>query len=240
MFCYGSALSKSYAPGGMLDLLRTGTKTHTRGLYYNDGTALDTQLMAAAYAGRALSTNFSGSNTTQTMHLKTLAGVTPDPSVDQTALTACLTAGVDTYVNIAGTPSLFTSGANQFFDEVYNELWLKFALQNAGYNYLRNTSSKIPQTETGIEGLKNEYRKVCDQAVNNGFIGPGAWTSSTVFGDPAALIRSVKDIGYYAYSLPVSQQLTADRTARRAPLIQIAIKTQGAVHSSNVLVNVNL
>jgi len=240
LFFYASSLQSSYAPGGLLDLLRTTGKTHTRGLYYNDSVPLDTQAMAAAYAGRALSTDFSGSNTTQTMHLKVLATIEPDPTIDQTQLNAAVTAGVDTYVNIAGVPSLFTSGANTFYDEIYNELALKFALQVAGFNYLRSTSTKIPQTEPGMEGLKNVYRKVCDQFVSNGFIGAGLWTSSLVFGDPASLIRSVAGIGYYVYSKPISQQSQADREARVAPLVQIAVKAQGAIQKSNVIVNVNL
>jgi hypothetical protein len=240
MFFYASSVQADYAPGGLLDLVRQAEETHTRCLYYNDSTPLDTQKMSAAYAGRALSTAFDGSNTTQTMHLKSLATVTPDPTVNQTALAAVQLAGVDVYVNIASIAAVFTSGANAFFDEVYNELWLKFALQTAGFNYLRDTNTKIPQTESGIEGLKNEYRKVCAQAVTNGFSGPGTWTSSAVFGDPASLIRCIKDIGFYVYSAPLAKQSQADREDRKAPLIQIAIKTQGAVHSSNVIVNVNL
>lgn len=242
MFFYTSSTAANYAPGGLLDLLRSSSQTHSRGLYYaQQGASPDAPwLFSAAYAGRALSTNFSGSDTTQTMHLKVLANVTYDTTLDQTALNAVQTAGVDVYPNIAGVPSLFTSGANAFFDEIYNEFWFKFALQTAGFNYLRATSTKIPQTESGIEGLKNEYRKVCDQAVNNRFVGPGSWTSPDVFGDPASLIRNVAGIGYYVYSQPISQQSTADRNARKAPLIQIAVKTQGAVHSSNVIVEVNL
>lgn len=240
MFFYASSNQADFAPGGLLDLLRTAGKTHSRGLYYNDSVALDTQLMAGAYAGRALSTDFTGSNTTQTMHLKVLSTISPDATINQTALVAAQTAGVDVYVNIAGVPSLFTSGANSFYDEIYNELWFKFALQTAGFNYLRSTSTKVPQTEPGIEGLKNVYRSICDQAVGNAFIGPGKWSSSTVFGDPAALIRSVADIGYYVYSKPVADQSQADREARKAPLIQIAVKAQGAVHKSNVIVFVNL
>lgn len=240
IFYYASAIKAEYAPGGMLDDVRVAGKTHTRCLFYNDSAAQDTLNFAAAYAGRSLSTVFSGSQTTQTMHLKTLANVLPDPTIDQTELHACQVAGVDVYCSIAGVPALFTSGENAFYDEVYNEFWFKFALQVAGFNYLHGTNGKIPQTEIGMEGLKNEYRKVCAQAVNNGFVGPGSWTSPDVFGDPASLIRNIADIGYYVFSLPISGQLQADREARIAPLVQIAIKAQGAIHKSNVIVNVNL
>jgi hypothetical protein len=160
--------------------------------------------------------------------------------MDQTQLNACQAAGVDVYPSIAGIACLYTSGENDFFDQVYNEFWFKFALQVAGFNYLAGTNGKIPQTEIGMEGLKNEYRKICEQAVSNGFVGPGSWNSPDVFGDPAALIRNITDIGYYVWSLPVVDQNQNDRENRIAPLVQIAIKSQGAIHKSNVIVNVNL
>lgn len=239
MMFYGSSVAAKYAPGGALDLIRTAGDTHTRALYYHTGTEIDTQRMAAAYAGRALSTNFTGSGTVQTMHGKTLSVITPDATVDQTALTACQTAGVDIYANFFGSPKVFTSGANMFFDQVYNALWFKAALQVAIFNFLTTTPTKIPQTEAGMDGLKNECRKICAQAVRNGYAAPGTWTSPDVFGDPEALIRCVLDIGYYVYSTPLSLQSTADRAARKAALIQIALKEAGAEHSANVIGLIN-
>ena len=240
LFIYASDDKADFAPGGALDLVRQGAKTHTRCLYYNDGTAIDTQAMAAAYAARAMSTDFTGSRTTQTMNLKALATVTPDGTIQQTDKDAADTAGVDVYASIAGVASVVSSGNNGFFDEVYNELALKLDLETAGFNYLRQTNTKVPQTEEGMEGLKNEYRKVLQQYVGNGFLAPGAWTSPDTFGDGEALVRSIKDIGYYVYSQPVAQQLNADRQARKAPLIQMAIKAAGAIHKSSVIVEVNL
>jgi hypothetical protein len=224
---------------GRFDVARLASKTHSRCLYYTVS-ATGAINMAAAYASRALSTNFSGSNTCQTMHLKALATIAVDSGLTQTALNAAVAAGVDTYPSIAGVPVVFTSGENVFFDEIYNELWFKFALSTAGFNFLKLTNSKIPQTESGIEGLKNAYRAICEQAVTNGFVGAGAWTSPDTFGIPEDLTRNITDIGYYLYSLPVALQSTADRDDRKAPLIQIAVKAQGAVHSSNVIVYVDL
>ena len=233
-----SATAADYAATtGAFDIVRAASETHTRCLFYSVSAA-EALLFAAAYAGRALSTIFYGVNTTQTMHLKSLVGVVGDEAVDQTALTACVAAGVDVYAKF-GVDRLFTSGTNGFFDEIYNELWLKMALQITGFNYLAQTNTKIPQSEIGMDGLKNAYRQVCDQAIRNRFIGPGTWTSSDTFGDVEALNRCIKDIGYYIYSLPVSQQLPADRAARKAPLIQIAVKSLGAVHSSDIIVTVN-
>jgi len=244
MFFYCSSNIAMLEPGSMLDLLRSGSVTRARAFYHgnallNGATAQQTQIFAGAYAGRALSVNFSGSLTATTLHLKALVGINPDQTISQTELAKAQAAGVDVYVAIAGLPCLFTSGENSYFDDVYNADWMAFALQVAGFNYLKQTNYKIPQTETGMTGLKDAYGKVCRQAVTNGVLGPGAWTSPDTVGNQADCIRNVADVGYYVYSLPVNQQLQADRQARKAPVVQIAAKFAGAIHESDVVVNLN-
>lgn len=231
--------SATINPGGTLDLLRTGGYTQSRGLYYGTSTDTDALIMQASYAGKALSVNFSGSNTTITMHLKDLTGVQPDPTMTQTLLNAALLAGADTYPSLQGVPKVFCSGANSFYDQVYNLRWFVGALQVAGFNFLAQSSTKIPQTEAGMDGLKGAYRTVCEQAVSNQYSAPGLWTSPTTFGNQADLFQNVAQRGYYIFSSPISQQLQVDREARKAPLIQIALKEAGAIQSSTVIVYVN-
>lgn len=226
------------APGGMLDLLRTGGFTQTRGLFYDDVLASALVFMAC-FAGLGFSTVYNGSNTTQTMHLKTLSGVQPDPSLTQTLLNQALIAGADTYPSLQGVSKVFCSGANDYFDNQANLQWFAGALQVAGFNYLATTNTKIPQTENGMDGLKGAYRAVCEQAVANQFLAPGSWTSSTMFGNVADLVKNISQRGYYIFSLPISQQLQAARAARQAPLVQMAIKYAGAIQSSSVIVYVN-
>lgn len=211
----------------------------TRCLFYG-GTETEAKIMMAAYVSKAMSTVFEGSNTTQTMHLKSLTGVTPDPVMTETLLEKCKTNGVDSYVSIAGIACVFSTGANGFFDEVFNELWFVNALQTVGFNYLRQTSTKMPQTEAGMTGLKSTYMNVCARAVNNGFIAPGKWTSPDTFGDPVTFKNNIANLGYYIYSNPVANQSQADREDRKAPLCQIAVKAAGAIHSTNIIVNINL
>jgi hypothetical protein len=236
-----SAVDTTLDEGGLLDLLRTGNLDHSRGLYYGDSSdvGLPAMLMAAAYAGRALSVNFSGSNTTSTMNLKDLATIQPDPSMTQTIYNKAEDAGVDIYASMQGVPKVICFGANKFFDQVYNLLAFVGGLQVAGFNFLAEASTKIPQTENGMDGLKGAYRNVCEQYVTNQYIAPGAWTSPTVFGNPADLIANIAQRGYYIFSIPVGQQSQTARAARQAPLIQIAIKEAGAIQSSDVIVSVN-
>jgi hypothetical protein len=238
MFVVSNDASDIAAAGSFHDIAEAGYDK-TRCLAYLSDTTLDAKVMAAAYAGRALSTAFEGSNTTSTMHLKDLVGITADPTMTQTQLNLCQDCGADAYVNIAGVAKTFTSGVNGFFDQVYNRCWFLGALEVAGFNALAKVSTKIPQTEPGMTLLKGAYRLICEQAVRNGYIAPGAWNSADRFGDVEAMLRNIEEVGYYIYSLPVNLQSQTDREARKAPLIQIAIKEAGAIHSTSVIVYIN-
>lgn len=225
---------------GLFFVLHGSSVEHCRKLLYTQGgTAEEARIMAAAYAGRAMSVNFDGNATAITMHLKQLATIQADLGITQAILETCQTLGVDVYPSIAGRASVFCSGGDDFFDNVYNLDWLVFALTVAGFNALATTGTKLPQTEPGIAVLRGAYITVLQQAVAVGFVAPGAWNSPELFGVPASLIRNVLQLGYYIYSQPVNQQSQAARAARAAPLIQIAIKYAGAVHSSSVIVYVN-
>ena len=223
---------------GAFTAIKNASDSCTRCLYYSTS-GLDARLMAAAYAGRALSVDFGGSGTVNTMNLKQLASIVPDEGVTQTVYTALATAGVDAYVSYAGVPSVVSNGANHYFDQVYNLVWFVNQLKVNGFNALVQIPNKIPQTEPGMNLLKDAYRKACEQALNNGYVAPGSWTSPEYFGNQESMIQNIAQRGYYIYSSPVALQLNADRVARRAPLVQIAIKEAGAIQSSNVVVNIN-
>ena len=238
MFVVSNSATDIAAAGSFHDIAEAGYDK-TRCLAYLSTTTEPAKVMAAAYAGRALSTAFEGSNTTQTMHLKDLTGVVADPTMTQTQLNLCQDCGADAYVNIAGVAKTFTSGVNGFFDQVYNRCWFLGALEVAGFNALAKVSTKIPQTEPGMTLLKGAYRLICEQAVRNGYVAPGAWNSADRFGDVEAMLRNIEEVGYYIYSLPVNLQSQTDREARKAPLIQIAIKEAGAIHSTSVIVYIN-
>lgn len=217
--------------------IKTAVDYNTRCLY-NSVSALAARLMAAAYAGAMFSTNFNASNSTITANLKQLATISPDPGITTTILAACATAGVDVYTSVEGIPVVLSQGANKYFDSVYNLIWFVNSLKVAGFNALLQVGSKVPQTEPGVALLKNAYRNVCLQAVNNAYLAPGAWTADT-FGSQVDFLANITSFGYYIYSQPVNQQSTVARAARQCPVIQIAGKEAGAFHSSSVTVNIN-
>lgn len=233
-----SHLTASVQGGGVFTTISTAKNTYTRMFLYTAG-AQAARVAVAAYASRLMSVDFAGSQTMASMQMKDLVGITPDTGITQTILNTCETVGADVYTYFGPLPKVFSTGGNDFSDTVYGTLWLIFALQVAGFNTIATTPTKIPQTEQGIATLRNAYASVCQQAVTNGFAAPGAWNSPQVFGNPAELKASIEQRGFYVYSAPVNQQSQASRAARQAPLVQIALKLAGAVHSSNVTVYIN-
>lgn len=222
---------------GIVSKVTAENLTGVRCLFYS--VAADANKFAAAYISRALSTNFSGSNTTQTMHLKTLSGIAADSGMTETLLTKCQKAGADVYANIAGVAKVFCSGANDYFDNVYNLNWFVGQVEVALFNRLATVSTKIPQTEQGMSLLKESVELICQKAINNGFVAAGTWNSADLFGNPEDLRRCISDYGYYIYSQPITEQDQTEREARQAPIIQIAIKYAGAIHKVNAIIYVN-
>lgn len=192
----------------------------------------------ASYCSIAKSTNYKGSNTAKTMNLKTLTGIVGDKGLSDTYVLSANSNGVDIYGNTGGISVVYSNDNNGYTDDIENQLWLKKALEIAGFNYLRQTNTKIPQTEAGMTGLKNAYAQVCEQAIRNGVVGAGTWNSSVPFGDAEDFTRNIEEKGYYIYSIPISQQSQTDREARKAPVVQIALKFSGAIHFSDVIVTV--
>ena len=206
---------------------------------YHATSALEARLMAAAYAGVLFSPNYNASNSTLTMNLKQLRTISPDLTITQTIADACDTAGVDIYPSIAGLGKIKASSANNDSDVVVGIIWLVSQLQVKGFNALAQTNTKLPQTEPGVSVLKTAYREACQEAVNNAFVAPGEWTSPDTFGNQLDFLDNIRNVGYYIYSQPVSQQSAEDRALHKAPTIQIAVKLAGWIGSSNVILNVN-
>ena len=220
---------------GAITTVKNAGQTKTRCLLYTNGIT-DAKLFCAAYVGRAFSVNFSGSFTSQTMNLKTLVNVSPDDGLTQTDYTNAKTAGADLYVNYQGAVGVLSSGGNAYFDVVYENLALKYAAQYGLFNALKTAGTKIPQTETGMASLRDALAQVFIQFVRNGVIAPGTWNSPQTFGDPETFRKNISEVGWYIYSLPITQQSQSERAQRIAPVIQGACKRAGAIHEADILI----
>lgn len=209
----------------------------TRTLAYSVGTE-QAKIATATYATIAKSVNWRGSNTAMTMNLKTLTGVNADKGLSDSYVLSANTNGVDIYGNTGGLSVVYSNDNNGYTDDIEGRLWLKKFIEVSGFNYLRQTGTKIPQTEEGMTGLRNAYTQVCEQGIRNGFIAPGTWNGAIPFGDPEKFSEAIEQKGYYIYSIPVALQSQTDREARKAPVVQIAVKCSGAFHFSDVIITV--
>ncbi len=219
---------------GVFKEIKDSGFTKTRCLYYSS--AAHSLLFAAGYLSILMSIDFNAGGSALTMNLKDFVGLIADDSINDDIIGQAKKAGVDVLANI-GIPKIFSHGANQYADQMYTRLALQVDLQIAGINFLSKTNTKIPQTPEGMTGLKSAYRRVLERYVRAGVYSPGAWVDSTTFGpNPDDHRRNIKDRGYFIYSLPLSKQPLEQREARIAPVIQIAVKESGALHSSNVVV----
>lgn len=217
--------------------IKTAGNGKTRLLAYSMG-AETAKIAIATYATIAQSVNYNASNTANTLNLKTLTGVSPDANLSDTYVLNANMNGVDIYGNTGGLACVYSNNNNGYTDDVCADLRLKKDMQVAGFNYLRQTNTKIPQTEQGMSGLKGAYAIVCERFVTNGVVAPGQWQGSIPFGDPEAFQANINEKGYYIYSLPIAQQSQVDREARKAPVCQIAIKYSSAIHFSQVIINI--
>ena len=207
----------------------------TRLLAYSMG-AEEAKIAVATYATIAQSVNFVATDTANTMNLKPLDGVAPDINLNDTYVLSAQTNGVDIYGNTGGYGCVYSNSNNGYTDDVVNALRLVKDLEVAGFNYLRQTNTKIPQTERGMTGLKSAYAEVCERFVNNGVAAPGSWNTAIPFGNPELFKENIEKKGYYVYSIPIARQSQEEREARRAPVCQIAVKLAGAIHFSSVIV----
>lgn len=227
------------AETGLFDKVSKLSLSRTKLLYYGDSTEnLDNMRgFVAAYAGRGFSVNFAAQNSTITMNLKDLVGVSPDSTVTEAIYQNAEQLGVDMYVAYNGLPKIVSNGNPLYFDDIYNRLWFELTMRVELFNALATTSTKIPQTETGMNNLKSAARAVCQRGVYNGFMAPGTWNGTDTFGDQDDFYRNIEDFGFYVYSAPVSQQSQSERETRVAPVVQVACKQAGAIHKMNLIIN---
>lgn len=223
-------------PGSTTDiayLLKTAR--YRRSLVQYSGTV---PYVAASLLGRMLTVDFTASLSTITLKFKQEPGVTPE-LLTQTQLNAARGKNANVFVSYDNGTAILAEGVmadGSFIDEVHGCDWIQNAVQTDVFNLLYTSGTKIPQTESGINQIITTIEKTLVQAVENGLAAPGLWNADG-FGRLARGDFLAK--GFYVYSSPLALQAQADREARKAPTIQVALKLAGAVHSANVIINVN-
>lgn len=192
---------------------------------------------AASAFGRAFTVNFLGNNTTITLKFKQEPGITAE-TIEADQADTLKAKNCNVFVNYSNDTAIIQEGVmsnGDFFDERNGLDWLQNYVQNNLWNLLYTSTTKIPQTEAGVTRLVTNIEQSMDQSVNNGLVAPGVWNGGDI-GQLTAGDTLTK--GYYVYANSLSAQAQADREARKAPVIQVAVKLAGAIHFADVLIDV--
>lgn len=187
--------------------------------------------------GWAMGANTGLANSAYTLKFKKIVGTLVDP-LTQAQVSDAKAAYGNVYVNRGATYDWFEDGTmadGTWFDEIINLDMLSNNIQLSVCELL-NKAKKVPQTEAGVLQIINAFLPDLDQAVRTGFAAPGIWTA------PGFLTLEQGDAlekGYLVLSEAVDDQAQAEREARMAPPIYIALKLAGAIHCVMIQINVN-
>ncbi|MBL1319592.1 MAG: DUF3383 family protein [Methylophaga sp.] len=231
---FSAASALTVDPTSVVWDIKLSSLTNYRMLFSHAGN----RLFATAYMARAHTVNFNAENSALTMHLKALPVAAE--SYSQTEIANAKMVGLDIYTTIKNTPIVLTSGANDFQDNRYNIIAFIDAVQTDMYNLLKLTSTKIPQTQRGVNQLIDQGVKTTRGFVRAGVFAAGSWSSPDYFGDRATFERNILTNGFYWIAGKLADQPQADRQARKSPTLQAAVKNAGAIHSADIIVNFNL
>ena len=193
---------------------------------------------AVSACAREFAVNFNANRSTITLMYKTMPGVVAEVITESQAQTlkARKCSVFVEYVNDTAIIQYAAMASGHFIDEIHGLAWLKDAVQNAVYNLLYQSKTKIPQTDAGQNQIVGVISGVMREALNNGLIAEGQWNADG-FGQ---LERGqMLNNGFYIFTQPMALQDQSIREQRIAPPIQVAIKLAGAIQECDVIIDVN-
>lgn len=193
---------------------------------------------AASMFGRLLTVDFNANNTTITLMYKQEPGIVPE-TLSSSQADTLQNKRCNVFVEYDNDTAIVQYGVTPsgiFIDSVYNSIWLRNRIQTDAWNLLYQSPTKIPQTDGGNALIATAIEGACQAGVNNGYLAPGVWNSG---GFGALKQGDTLAKGYYVYVPPIALQSQGDREARKSVSFQVAAKEAGAIHSVDILVNVN-
>lgn len=193
---------------------------------------------SASLFGRLFSVDFAAQNSTITAMYKQEPGVTGE-ILNQTQANSLQAKRYNVFIEYQNNTQIVQFGTMvgpAYIDDIHNIDWFQNAVQTAVYNLLYTSTTKVPQTDSGMNQFVNVIGGICQEAVNNGMLAPGTWTAAG-FGNLAT--GDFLKFGYYIYAPPMSSQSQSDRENRIAPTIQVAVKLAGAIQQLVINVSVN-
>lgn len=217
--------------GNIFASLSAAKYKRTIGLYSTNTHAI------AGVLGYAMGQTSDLASSAYTLKFKRLPGVTAENLTTQQALNISTNNG--NFYTTRGTSYVGLENGNVFSGDWFDEIIYGDKLVNAiqlNIADLLYSVTKVAQTEGGVAQLKTVIADACQDFVNIGFIAPGQWNGGSI------LTLNTGDYlssGYLILSQSIDSQSQADRDARKAPKIYVAVKLAGAIQSIVIEIDVN-
>lgn len=192
----------------------------------------------ASALGRLLTVDFDANNTTITLMYKQEPGIVAE-TLTTTQANTLQNKRTNVFVNYNNDTAVIQYGITPsgiYIDSIYNSIWFQNRVQTDVYNLLYQSTTKIPQTDAGNALIASVIEGACEAAVNNGYLAPGVWNAG---GFGVLKQGDTLSKGYYIYTPPIASQSQSNREARKSVPFQIAAKEAGAIHTADILINVN-
>ena len=221
----------SGAAGNIAEIMHADEYGRVFGMYNTTQSGLypNNIYAAAAAMGVACGLTTELPNSYYTMKFKQLVGIATEP-LTLTQIGLLEGYGLNLYLNYANAYNILEQGTfpdGTFFDETVN---LDILVSNIQFNVmdLLTASPAIPQTDPGETQLMQAVNAAGALSASIGFIAPGTWKGVQIinlkYGDTVPN-------GYLSQAYPYSTQSSANRDARQAMPIYLAITEAGATHS---------
>lgn len=191
----------------------------------------------ASIMGYSMGANTGAANSAYTLAFKSEPGITAD-TLTSAELAFIKADNGNAYVPYGTDYNVFIDGrmaSGVFYDEVLGIDQLANDLQLSVMDLLVS-NLKIPQTEDGVNQIINACTVPCQTAVRRGFLAPGVWTAAPV---KALSTGDALSAGFLIQADTIASQSDADRAARIAPPVYVAVKLAGAVQEVVITVDVN-
>lgn len=123
------------------------------------------------------------------------------------------------------------------YDDVMYVDMTQNAIEARVMEVVAGNRTKLPQTDAGMAVINSAITNACEYMRSVGYIAEGVWNGDEIKDlIPGDVIAG----GFMVFIDSFATMLQADREARKAPPIVVAIKTSGTIESVVINVNVNL
>lgn len=223
LFMISSDAAAMLTGTGINQTLNTSNYSRT-GTFYR---SVSDEYPEAAFFGRMLTVDFSGTNTTRTGKFKSLAGTTIESlTQNEFDLLQKLASSEpnplsNVHARAQGVSMVFDGvmASGEFFDTMHFVDWLHAEMQTRVFAALVS-NDKVPYTNRGVGLLVNQVRGALQQGVENGGLAPVFSLDGSEIEAPA-----------FEITVPsVTQVSPSQRAARQGPSISWTARLAGAVH----------